>query len=49
LQELHDGLKNITSELPVLEERYQRLLQHFAGMGVEHRGLRQPVGHRAGA
>ena len=34
LQELHDGLKNITSELPVLEERYQRLLQHFEGRGV---------------
>ncbi len=34
-QELKDGLKNITSELPVLEERYQRLLQHFAGMGVK--------------
>jgi type I restriction enzyme R subunit len=33
-QELQDGLKNITSELPILEERYQRLLQHFAGMGV---------------
>ena len=32
LQELNDGLKNITSELPVLEERYQRLLQHFTGM-----------------
>ncbi len=35
LQELNDGLKNITSELPVLEERYQRLLQHFTGMGVK--------------
>ena len=34
LQELHDGLKNITTELPVLEERYQRLLQHFEGKGV---------------
>jgi type I restriction enzyme R subunit len=30
LQELQDGMKNIASELPVLEERYQRLLQHFA-------------------
>jgi type I restriction enzyme R subunit len=29
-QELAEGLKNITSELPVLEERYQRLLQLFA-------------------
>lgn len=34
-QELKDGLKNITSELPVLEERYQRLLQHFTAMGVK--------------
>jgi type I restriction enzyme, R subunit len=34
LQELHDGLKNITTELPVLEERYQRLLQHFTAKGV---------------
>jgi type I restriction enzyme, R subunit len=34
LQELHDGLKNITTELPVLEERYQRLLHHFEGKGV---------------
>ena len=36
LQELHDGLQNITSELPVLEERYQRLLQHFTEWGVAH-------------
>jgi type I restriction enzyme, R subunit len=35
LQELHDGLKNITTELPVLEERYQRLLQHFHTLGVD--------------
>ena len=28
--ELAQGLKNITSEMPVLEERYQRLLQLFA-------------------
>lgn len=34
MQELHDGLKSITSELPVLEERYQRLLQHFSEMGI---------------
>lgn len=34
LQELHDGLKNISTELPVLEERYQRLLQHFEDKGV---------------
>src|SRR5690606_22206163 len=35
-QELALGLKNITSEVPVLEERYQRLLQLFA----EHRVAR---------
>jgi type I restriction enzyme, R subunit len=35
MQELHDGLQNISSELPVLEERYQRLLQHFDGLGVK--------------
>ncbi len=29
-QELADGLKSISSEVPVLEERYQRLLQLFA-------------------
>ena len=29
-QELASGLKNITSEMPVLQERYQRLLQMFA-------------------
>lgn len=28
-EELRDGLKNITSEVPVLEERYQRLIQLF--------------------
>ncbi|MDD5266864.1 MAG: HsdR family type I site-specific deoxyribonuclease [Methylococcales bacterium] len=33
-QELAQGLKNITSEMPVLEERYQRLLQLFAGHKV---------------
>lgn len=35
LQELHDGMKSITSELPVLEERYQRLLQHFTALGIK--------------
>jgi type I restriction enzyme, R subunit len=34
VQELHDGMKNITSELPVLEERYHRLLQHFTTLGI---------------
>lgn len=33
-QELVDGFKSITSELPVLEERYQRLLRLFADAGV---------------
>lgn len=36
MQELHDGMQNITSELPVLEERYQRLLQHFTALGVRN-------------
>lgn len=36
LQELQSGLQNITVELPVLEERYQRLLQLFQSMGVKH-------------
>ncbi|ODP31233.1 type I restriction endonuclease subunit R [Pandoraea sp. ISTKB] len=35
LQELHDGMQNITSELPVLDERYQRLLQQFTALGVK--------------
>lgn len=35
MQELQSGLQNISAELPVLEERYQRLLQHFEGMGVK--------------
>ena len=35
LQELHDGMKSIDSELPVLEERYRRLLHHFSGLGVK--------------
>jgi type I restriction enzyme R subunit len=44
LQELQDGMKNIASELPVLEERYQRLLQHFARAGREaDQGLCQPA------
>jgi len=32
---LQQGLKNRLSELPILEERYQRLLQYFRGAGVE--------------
>lgn len=34
-QELAQGLRGMESEIPVLEERYQRLLQLFAGRGVE--------------
>ena len=34
MQELHDGLQNISSELPVLEERFQRLLQLFDALDV---------------
>jgi len=34
-QELRDGLQSIASELPVLEERLQRLLQFFEALGVK--------------
>lgn len=34
-EELAEGLKSITSEMPVLEERYQRLLQLFADNKVK--------------
>jgi type I restriction enzyme, R subunit len=34
LEDLQTGFKNLTSELPILEERYRRLLQHFQGLGV---------------
>lgn len=34
LQDIQQGLKNLTTELPILEERYQRLLQHFRAAGV---------------
>lgn len=33
-QDIHDGLKSALSEMPILEERYQRLLQHFSAAGV---------------
>ena len=32
--DIHDGLKSLLTELPILEERYQRLLQHFRASGV---------------
>jgi type I restriction enzyme R subunit len=33
-QDIRQGLKSILTELPILEERYQRLLQHFRASGV---------------
>src|SRR3546814_17719064 len=33
--DLRQGLKDSLSELPILEARYQRLLQHFHGLGVD--------------
>ena len=33
-QDIHDGLRSLLSEVPILEERYQRLLQHFRSAGV---------------
>lgn len=33
-QDIQQGLKDILTELPVLEERYQRLLQHFRSVGI---------------
>lgn len=33
-EDLKAGFQNLTSELPILEERYRRLLQHFQGLGV---------------
>jgi type I restriction enzyme, R subunit len=33
-QDIQRGLKDILTELPVLEERYQRLLQHFRSAGI---------------
>jgi type I restriction enzyme, R subunit len=34
-QDIREGLKNLLTELPILEERYQRLLQHFRAAGVD--------------
>lgn len=34
IEDLRRGLKNLTSEIPILEERYRRLLQLFQGLGV---------------
>jgi type I restriction enzyme R subunit len=33
-QDLQEGLKDLLSELPILEERYHRLVQHFESLGV---------------
>lgn len=33
-EDIRNGLKDILSELPILEERYQRLLQHFQEAGI---------------
>ncbi|OIQ92634.1 type-1 restriction enzyme R protein [mine drainage metagenome] len=33
--DIQQGLKNLLTELPILEERYQRLLQHFRAAGVK--------------
>lgn len=33
-QDIQEGLKNLLTEVPILEERYQRLLQHFHLAGV---------------
>ncbi|HEX7479695.1 MAG TPA: HsdR family type I site-specific deoxyribonuclease [Polyangiales bacterium] len=35
-QDLRDGLKDVLSELPILEERHRRLVQHFQTLGVVH-------------
>lgn len=35
LEDLQAGLEDMSSELPILEERYRRLLQHFQSLGVD--------------
>ena len=34
VEDLLGGLKNVSTELPILEERFQRLIQHFKAGGV---------------
>lgn len=34
LADLQSGFRSLESELPILEERYRRLLQHFQSLGV---------------
>ncbi|WP_206171414.1 type I restriction endonuclease subunit R [Thiorhodococcus mannitoliphagus] len=52
-QDVREGLKSILSEMPILEERYQRLLQHFIaaaeGMAAETRRGARGVRMRFGA
>jgi type I restriction enzyme R subunit len=33
-QDIQEGLKDVLTELPILEQRYQRLVQHFHACGV---------------
>lgn len=33
-QDIQQGLKNLLTEVPILDERYQRLLQHFQSAGI---------------
>lgn len=34
LEDIQQGLRSLSSELPILEERYQRLIQYFQAAGV---------------
>ena len=36
-RDIQQGLKNLLTELPILEERYRRLLQHFRAAGRRRR------------
>ena len=33
-KDIQEGLQDILSELPIMEERYQRLIQHFKSLGI---------------
>ena len=35
LADIQQGLQNLLSEMPILQERYQRLIQHFIAAGVK--------------
>ncbi len=43
-EDLRLGLKNVLTELPILEERYRRLVQHFEACGVA--GIEPFVGEK---